>query len=101
MLKRIFIRSLLAIFACLAFACTTEDDTLLSPGEANVQILAAYAAKDLQCQQTHVLTIPVFIDVTAESVGLCVFDLLGQSCEVWGGENNLPFACLALSAKVF
>ena len=49
----------------------------------------------------HVLTIPVFIDVTAESVGLCVFDLLGQSCDVWGSEDNLPFACLALSAKVF
>ncbi|MEQ9365778.1 MAG: hypothetical protein RIF32_16160 [Leptospirales bacterium] len=99
MLKRIFIRATISV-ACLGAAlCTTEDDTLLTPGEANLQILAAYAAKDLQCDQTHVLTIPVFTDASAESVGLCVFDLLGQSCDVWGSAENLPLTCLAISVS--
>lgn len=85
------------LLAAALSVCTTEDDTLLSPAEANERILAAYAAKDLQCDQQHALTVPVFADATEESVGLCIFDLLGQSCEVWGSADNLPIACLAIS----
>lgn len=101
MLKRIFIRSVLTLLCIAAVsACTTDEDTLLSPAEANTRILAAYAAKDLQCGQTHLLTVPVFVDATAESVGLCIFDLLGQTCEVWGSSENLPLACLAISVSL-
>ncbi|MCR9143564.1 MAG: hypothetical protein NXI24_15055 [bacterium] len=99
MLKRTFIRLTIILLAA-ATVCTTEEDTLLSPAEANAQILAAYAAKDIQCDQTHVLTIPVFVDASAQSVGLCVFDLLGQSCEVWGSDENLPLTCLAISVAI-
>lgn len=100
MLKRIFIHlAFVSTLLCIAsrVACTTEEDTLISPGEANSRILAAYAAKDIQCDQTHLLTVPVFLDATAESVDLCVYNILAQTCEVWGGTENLPLACLAIS----
>ena len=100
MLKRIFIRLIcLPLLALLVF-CTTSDDTLLSPGEANLRVLAAYAAKDLECGQQHQLTIPVFADATAESIDLCVFNILSQPCSVWGGADNLPAACLAISISL-
>jgi hypothetical protein len=79
-----------------ALRCTTEEDSELSPTEANWRILAAYAAKDIQCGQIHQVTVPIFADASAESVDLCVFDILAQSCTTWGGTENLPAACLAI-----
>jgi hypothetical protein len=93
---RLFIFTTCLALLAAGARCTTEADNLLSPGEANFQILAAYAAKDLECGQVHLLTVPVIADAGRQSVELCVSNILTQSCDIWGSVDNLPAACLAI-----
>ncbi len=91
---------LYGLLLALTVQCTTEETASVDAGEANLQILTAYAAKDIQCGQLHVLTLPVLTDADRGDVELCVFNILAVDCEVWGSAENLPPACLAIAVEI-
>jgi len=94
------LRACQAVILIWSAHCLTAEDQGIPPEEANVQILSAYAAKDLECGQQHVLTIPVTNRADRRSVDACVLNILAVDCAVWGSESNLPEACLAILVQL-
>ena len=94
------LRSFLVTVAFTLTACTTPDDQLLSPAEANERILAAYAARDYQCGTGHSLTIPIYADADREDVEACVYNILAVDCSVWSSSSNIPVVCLAIQLSL-
>ncbi len=98
-----FYKSFFKISAFLYFilmgvaGCTTKEDQLLSPGEANEKIITTLFLKDTMCGTTHQVTFPVFTDVRMDSVSLCLQHIYVTDCDTWKDQTELPVSCSSLA----
>ena len=91
-----FPRSAILVLIFLSFACGERKTQLYDPGEANIVLLGAFAAKDFHCSTTTAFSLPIFIEADRNDVDLCASMILAQTCAAWSGTDPVPDACKAI-----
>lgn len=91
--------SSLMLFVC-AQCISDKKSQFYEPEEANMLILSAIAARDLQCGTNHFLTEPLWKPADKEEVDVCVAGILAIDCSEWNGGNPLPELCLAILVDI-
>lgn len=92
-----FIRmALLAFVGSLilgSMSCSRSEANQYDPGEANVLVVSAFAAKDGECGTTHNFTSIIFFPADRANVEACVVAVLDTSCTNWSVANPTPSVC--------
>ena len=89
-------RALITLLVVLLFgasSCSRSEANQYDPGEANVLVVSAFAAKDGECGTTHNFTSIIFFPADRANVEACVVAVLDTSCTSWSVTNPTPSVC--------
>lgn len=97
-----FLTGLLALLLAVFISGCDEDNSaqFYEVGEANVILLAAFAAKDHECGTSTGLSVPVALRVDRDDLDACAAEVLATSCATWSAGSPTPALCLAMLVQL-